>query len=214
MPNDRRPFSTLHPLSWFAGVTIAVLAAACSDTAAPPVRAVSPDISDAIASYSRSAATLPNAAVAQGLLREKPLAREIVVTKVIHPGGGKIEISEADFELEIPKKAFDGPKLEITVRARPGNVVAYEFEPHGIVFNQPLRFTQKLGHTNLKGVKLPPGFQAELSGAYFPNPNWMDSETGLAVVTEFLPADLTWTKDELSFPIWHFSGYMISTGRH
>jgi hypothetical protein len=25
--------------------------------------------------------------------------------------------------------------------------------------------------------------------------------------------DLTWSKDELSFPIRHFSGYMICTGR-
>ena len=80
----------------------------------------------------------------------------------------------------------------------------------------PLTFVQKLGHTNLKNAKLPAGFEKKLSGAYFTDASMIDAQTGIAVVAEFLPADVdaTWSGDQLTFPIWHFSGYMASTGRH
>ena len=79
----------------------------------------------------------------------------------------------------------------------------------------PLTFVQKLGHTNLHHAKLPPGLENKLSGAYFTDRSMIDTETGLAVVAELLPADVvaTWSGDQLTFPIWHFSGYMASTGR-
>jgi hypothetical protein len=81
------------------------------------------------------------------------------------------------------------------------------------VFNAPLKFVQKLGHTNLKGVKPPPGFDNQWAGAYFPKANLVDPTTGIAVVTELLSTDVNWAGDQITFPIWHFSGYMVSTGR-
>jgi hypothetical protein len=147
------------------------------------------------------------------LLRVKPLDNPVVVTKVIPSGGGSIDVPGTDFQLQVPKGAFDGKQMAITVKALPGYAVAYDFEPHGAVFNVPLKFVQHLGHTNLKGVQPPAGFTQQLSGAYFPHANLVDPVTGIAVVTELLSAQVTWAGDQMTFPIWHFSGYMVSTGR-
>jgi hypothetical protein len=146
-------------------------------------------------------------------LREKPLPNPVVVTKVIPSGGGSIDVPGTDFQLQVPKGAFDGKQMAITVKALPGYAVAYDFEPHGAVFNVPLKFVQHLGHTNLKGIQPPAGFTQQLSGAYFPHANLVDPVTGIAVVTELLSAQVTWAGDQMTFPIWHFSGYMVSTGR-
>jgi hypothetical protein len=104
--------------------------------------------------------------------------------------------------------------MTITVTALAGSTVAYAFEPHGTVFNVPLTFVQRLGHTKLKG-KPAPGLLSHLEGAYFPDVGLVDPTTGEAVVTETLPTSVeaTFLDDVVTFPIHHFSGYLISTGR-
>jgi hypothetical protein len=210
MTNDHRA-SFIRRCVGAAAAAIALVVVACSEVSAPP-----PSTNRAIASSLESAraaqTTLPHSFLVQGLLRVKPLDNPVVVTKVIPSGGGSIDVPGTDFQLQIPKGAFDGKEMAITVRALAGYTVAYDFEPHGVVFNVPLKFVQHLGHTNLKGVKPPPGFNNRLSGAYFPKANLVDPTSGIAVVTELLPANLTWSGDQIVFSIWHFSGYMVSTG--
>ncbi len=208
-------------LATIAVAVVTVIIAACSDAAAPSApsvadRDVSPEIQQAVAKASALAATLPESYVTQGLLREKALERAVTVTKVIKNDGGSIDVPGTDFQLRIPRGAFVGSSMTFTVTALPGVAVAYDFEPRGAHFIVPLTFVQKLGHTNLKDAKLPPGFEHKLSGAYFTDASMIDAQTGIAVVAELLPADVdaTWSGDQLTFPIWHFSGYMASTGRH
>jgi len=218
MQRNRWRLAASRRIIGLAAVVAVAIVAACSEsslpTASTPARALSP-FEASLAKTSDNASTIPNSFIAQGLLREKPLAAPVTVTKVIHQGGGNIDVPGTDFQLQIPRGAFDGPNMKFTVTALAGSAVAYDFEPHGSVFNVPLKFVQKLGHTNLKGTKPAPGFVAHLDGAYFPDASMVDPTTGLAVVTEFLPADVsvTWAGDQLTFPIHHFSGYLISTGR-
>ena len=207
----------------FATIAVAVVTAilaACSDAASPsaPIsadRSMAPEVEQALSRARTFAASLPESYIAQGLLREKPLSRPITVTKVIRHRGGTIDVPGTDFQLRIPRGAFSGPSMTFTVTALPGAAVAYDFEPHGSQFLVPLQFVQKLGHTNLKGIRVASGFQPEVSGAYFTDASMIDPTTGIAVVTEVLPADIaaTWAGETLTFPIRHFSGYMASTGR-
>jgi hypothetical protein len=217
----KKDLRTLHSRSFatIAMAVIAVILAACSDGAVPSApaaaRSAAPEIVDALARANAIAFSFPESYIAQGLLREKPLARAVTVKQVIKSGGGHIDVPGTDFRLEIPKGAFSAASTTFTVTALPGSAVAYNFEPHGAQFRVPLKFVQKLDHTNLRGLKLPPGFQPEIGGAYFADAGMIDPVTGIAVVSEMMPADIvaTWSGKELSFPIWHFSGYMASTGR-
>ena len=113
-------------LATIAVAVVTAIIAACSDAAAPSApsvadRDVSPEIQQAVAKASALAATLPESYVTQGLLREKPLARAVTVTKVIKSDGGTVDISDADFQLRIPRGAFVGSSMTFTVTALPGS---------------------------------------------------------------------------------------------
>jgi hypothetical protein len=220
MKKDLR-VSRSRQIATVAIAVVTAIIAACSDAAAPsaptaaPERSISPEVESALARAHARASWLPESYIAQGLLREKPLTKAVSVTKTISNRGGSIDVPGTDFQLRVPRGAFPGRSMTFTVTALPGAAVAYEFEPKGARFFLPLQFVQRLGHTNLKHVKLPPGFQPDVKGAYFTDASMIDPTTGIAVVAELLPADVraTWTGDQLTFPIWHFSGYMASMGR-
>ena len=220
MKKDLR-VSRSRQLATVAVAVVTAIIAACSDAAAPSAPAVadrnlSPEVEQAVARANAWSLQLPESYVTQGLLREKPLEYAASASKIIRSrSGGTIDLPGTDFQLRIPHGAFHGESMRITVTALPGATVAYEFEPHGTQFLAPLTFVQKLGHTNLHHAKMPPGWEHKLFGAYFADPAMIDSETGIAVVSELLPADVqaTLSGEQLTFPIWHFSGYMASTGR-
>jgi len=193
---------------------VALVVAACSNDISTPSSPLAPAGRPHFESGPGSGGTLATPELALGLFREKALLTPVSVTKVIPNTGGKIDISEADFSLEIPRGAFAAKSMKITVTALAGRVVAYDFQPHGTVFTAPLRFVQKTGHTNADGVTPTAGFTTEWYGAYFAS-GVIDPATGIAAVNELLPIDLSamWTREEISFKVWHFSGYMISTGR-
>jgi hypothetical protein len=215
MKKDPRP-SRSRQTATFAAAIITAILAACSSAAAPsiesPDRSVDPSAAQALARAKAMSATLPSSYVAQGVLRERPLTRAIAVTQVISNSGGTIDIPEADFRLEVPSGAFTEPTMTITVTALAGVAAAYDFEPHGTTFLAPLKFVQGLSHTNFHRARARDGFQPE--GAYFADASLVDPTTGIAVVSEVTPADVLLSNDQLTFPVWHFSGYMASTGRH
>jgi hypothetical protein len=151
--------------------------------------------------------------LAQGLLRTVPLSAPVVVVKTLPSGGGGITVPGTDFQLQVPNGAFTGTSMKFTITALAGNVVAYDFQPHGYKFLKPLKFVQQLGHTNWKDLKLPDGFQPDWNGAYFADQSQIDLLTGTAVVNELLPANVNISGATLTFPIPHFSGYMVSSGR-
>ena len=187
-----------------------VFAIACGDSATgpEPVRSITPD-----AAPSFGKAPSQTLAFAQGLLRQKPLLEPIVVTKKISRGGGGISVPGTDFDLDIPKDAFVEKEMTITITALPGKVVAYDFQPHGVVFLKPLKATQKLGHTNWKGVKLKKGTYEDWAGAYFKSASQINLMNGKALIDEFMPGGVELGGSTITWWIPHFSGYMVSTGR-
>jgi hypothetical protein len=201
----------------YAAVAIVVLMAACSNDGTP-VTAANTAANTSFSQADRAQGGSWKLAIAQGLLWTARRDSSVAVTKVINGDGGTIELPAAGLQLVVPRGAVVG-EMVFSVTALPGNVVAYDFQPHGAVFNVPLTLVQDLGRTNFENIKLPKGFVAEWNGAYFADARWIDEDNGFAVVAELLPATAAWTwtggkkNGRVSFPIRHFSGYMLSMGR-
>ena len=77
-----------------------------------------------------------------GLQRTTPLAAPITVTKAIGPEGGTLAIPQAGVTVTVPRGALTATTT-ITMTARAGSLVAYDFAPHGVVFARPLVFSQQ-----------------------------------------------------------------------
>lgn len=203
----RRRFANLVGLG---AVLLTMLATACGDAPTAPLASSSsqPRLSATVSATTSTALT-----PAQGLLRTKPLAENVVVVKTLSSGGGGISVPGTDFQLQVPNGAFAGKSMTFTITAYAGNVVAYDFQPHGVVFLKPLKAVQQLGHTNWKDFDLPAGFYPDWSGAYFASDAQVNLVTGAALINEFMPGGVNVGGATMTWDIPHFSGYMIATGR-
>ena len=141
---------------------------------------------------------------AVGAKRATTLAQDITVSGVIGPEGGAIRIKETGFNVIFPARAVDRP-VTITVTAKAGNLLAYEFQPHGMKFNMPVKITQRLF-----GVDKSSPLTSVFLG-YYPDPTTLDPATGTAVITEAIPAEVALSDDLIRTTIWHFSGYLVAT---
>lgn len=141
----------------------------------------------------------------RGVTRATPLANDIAVSAVIGKNGGTITIPEAGLTLVVPPNAVSAD-VKFTATALAGRVVAYDFQPHGTKFAVPLKFTQDLRKTSLLTALTAP----LLDGAYFADASNIDQKTGVALISELLPATLDLLRFRVGFDIRHFSGYLIS----
>ena len=140
-----------------------------------------------------------------GLQRTRALAAPITVSKSIGTEGGTLAIPEAGVTVTVPRGAL-AASTKITMTARAGTLVAYDFAPHGITFAKPLVFSQKLSGTNATLLSAP-----LLRLGYYSDANLLTKTGGL--VSELLGGvvnALSWT---FTSNIPHFSGYMVSCGR-
>jgi hypothetical protein len=101
----------------------------------------------------------------------------------------------------VPALALPSKQL-ITITALPGSDVAYEFAPHGLKFPVPLIATQTLSSTDAGTGLLDPKL---LFVGYFTD------ATKDNVVSELLNVSIS--AGTAVFPIWHFSGYIVASGR-
>ncbi len=200
-----------------AAVTAALAACSESPTAptstAPPIaaRTLPLGVSHSTSSTTTSSTTTP----VQGLLRTATLAQTVVVTKYLPEGGGGINVPGTDFQLQVPNGAIPGGQgMTFTITAYAGNVVAYDFQPHGVVFLKPLKAVQQLGHTNWKSLHLPAGYYPSTDGGYFADASQVDFITGQALVDEFMLGGVDVGGATMTWAVPHFSGYMVSMGRH
>jgi hypothetical protein len=141
----------------------------------------------------------------EGLQRTTPLAAPITVSKSMGTDGGTLSIPEAGVSVFVPRGALTQPTT-ITMTARAGSLVAYDFAPHGITFAKPLVFKQQLKGTNASLLTAP-----FLQLGYYSDPNLLTKTGGL--VSELLGGvldTLSWT---FTAPIPHFSGYIVTSGR-
>ena len=138
------------------------------------------------------------------LLRTTPLPTNVSASTVVGTLGGSVSIPSAGLNLVIPPLAV-APGTRITVTALAGSNVAYQFEPHGIRFAVPLVATQSLRGTQAQsGGLISP---LSLFAGYFPD------QTRPTSITELLDVNVSLLSQTSVFSIWHFSGYIIATGR-
>jgi hypothetical protein len=170
-----------------------------------PTAVSRPDLSAPDVPSASLLTTITSLLTVDGLQRTTPLAAPITVSKSIGVDGGTLAIPQAGVTVVVPKGALAQPTT-ITMTARAGSLVAYDFAPHGITFAKPLVFSQQLKGTNASLLSAP-----FLNLGYYSDPNLLTSTGGL--VSELLGGTLntlTWT---FTAPIPHFSGYIVTCDR-
>jgi hypothetical protein len=147
--------------------------------------------------------------------RNTPLAAPISVSKTIGILGGQISIPGAGLKVVVPALALTrSTKIKVTAVA--GSQVAYEFEPHGTRFLVPLLVTQDLSHTsaaNSSGL-LNTLLNGGLVAGYFSSLSDLNQLDGTALVSELLGVALNLSSKSATFPVFHFSGYLIASGEN
>jgi hypothetical protein len=140
-----------------------------------------------------------------GLQRTTPLREPITVSKTIGTDGGTLTIPAAGVTVTVPRGALKAPTL-ITMTARSGALVAYDFAPHGITFAKPLAFTQQLRGTNATLLSAP-----FIQLGYYKDASLLTKTGGL--VSELLGGVVDVLSWSYSGNIPHFSGYIVTCGR-
>lgn len=161
---------------------------------------------DAGAALSEGAVSSVGAALVTPMQRTSPLAAPVSWSFTAGPGGVTSSNAATGLTIAIPAGAL-AAEVMVTVTAFAGNPVAYGFEPHGLVFAQNVWLAQ-----SLSGIDA--GLLSTLApiGAHFEGdaPVYTD---GLALVNEIVGAQLNLLGGSLSFPIGHFSGWIVASGR-
>ena len=140
-----------------------------------------------------------------GLQRTKALSAPISVSKSIGVEGGTLAIPEAGVTVVVPRGALSAT-TKITMTARAGTLVAYDFAPHGITFAKPLVFTQQLRGTNATLLSAP-----LLGLGYYSDPSMLGKTS--AVVSDLLGGVVNTLSWSFTSAIPHFSGWVVTCGR-
>jgi hypothetical protein len=188
--------------------------AACAD--APSAPALDP----AAASLSKANApgqlgrfgksdTLARPTTATALLRTSPLAASVTVRQELTRRGGHFTVPGTGLSIQVPPGAVPDQPITITVTAVKGDVIAYEFQPHGTQFKKPLELTQ-----DLRGTNWQKRLAARLDIGYFADSRDLDLTKKSALVREAIPTGLDAAGQRVHFDVTHFSGYMVSWGFH
>lgn len=146
------------------------------------------------------------------LSRRTYLASDVSASVTIGPEGGEIKIPEAGGRIIVPAGAVS-KSWHITMTAKAGWDVAYTFMPHGIVFAVPVTFEQDLDYTAATGMKDVRTLQAGYFGQGLDS-IFADAQKSLARVSEVRAVGVDSASDPHvgRFFIYHFSGYIMSSG--
>jgi hypothetical protein len=144
--------------------------------------------------------------LATSMRRTRQLRRNISTFALIGARGGRLEIKSAGLTVIVPPGAVTRPTL-FRVTALKGDMVAYDFGPHGTHFAVPLRVEQAVRQTDWWKARQP-----QCEAGYFKDIRQLDGRRRRALVDEFLPVAYDARAAKMSFEVEHFSGYMISTG--
>lgn len=195
----RTPF-----LSIVAVVSVA-LVAACADGGR--TYSTAPKAGPASSNLLGGAVTSLTSLLIAPVERTTPLANDVTWSFTVGPSGAVSGNSAAGLIVTVPSGALSSVQT-ITVTALAGKPVAYRFAPHGLVFDKDVSLSQSLVGTSVSLLALP-----VLSGAYFATDNLQLTANGLAQVTEIIPATVNPLTRRAVFPIRHFSGYILASGR-
>lgn len=146
------------------------------------------------------------------LRRLSYLADDVSESAFIGPDGGEIDVVGTGASIVFPAGAL-ARRTKITMTVKAGWNAAYEFAPHGTVFAAPVTVQQDLSYTVANNAKAAAGVQA----GYFArnlDTAFLDGAHSVARVSELRKVSLTHALNSLvaSFFIYHFSGYLMSSG--
>lgn len=192
---------TLRRFSLLAGVT---LLSACSTESATLPSAPSAALQRAPSPHSLGALSGALTLVT-GARRTTPLLTPLSAAKFIGSEGGTLSIPQAGVTVIIPAGALAVPTL-ISMVARKGALIAYDFAPHGLTFAKPLVLTQDLAGTNVSLLMAP-----LLQLGYYADPTLLSDLGGSVSEFETGASDLLGRTFTSTIP--HFSGYMVACGR-
>jgi hypothetical protein len=188
---------------------VAVIAAACVSTDVPtapsgPAGEVPSTEATAANASLTSLLGLSSPIQVTPLLRTVPLANSVSTSATVGLLGGTLSLPSAGLLVVVPPLALSSSQT-ITVTAVAGSNVAYEFAPHGLKFNVPLVVTQDLSVTQASrnGLVNP----LSLFAGYFPD------STKPTSITESLNVNVNLLNQLATFSVWHFSGYILASGR-
>ena len=140
------------------------------------------------------------------------LAAPLSASSTIGPAGGRIAIPSAGALLVIPPGALVVPTA-ITMTAVAGPHVAYEFQPHGLVFALPVMVQQSLAVT---AASQTPTLLKSAHGGYYDTSldvSFIDPAKSLVKLLEHELGYVDLQANALRFFIGHFSGYVVTCGR-
>jgi len=208
----------LRHRSLLAAAVTSVALVACVDTTTSPASKLSP--TSRLPEFARIKATdslmrvtdIVFSDTALVLKRLAPLDSDISVSAVIGPNGGSIKINQAGGKIDIPAGALSDT-VTITMTALAGPNVAYEFQPHGITFAQPVKIQQDLKFT-LASVY--PQLLDLAHGAYYDralDSTFVDAGKTLMQVKEHELGYPDINASQIKFYVGHFSGYVVLCGR-
>ena len=187
-----------------AALILSVAIAACGGDRATGVSPVGTGIRPVgVALKKMKLKTLPDTVTVA--TRLAPLAADVSVAKVIGSAGGTLELPEAGLKVTVPRNAVSS-NVTFTVTALHGSLLAYEFGPHGTTFSTPLKIEQ-----DIKNVLLPAN-ESAMAG-YFPDQDDLLVDDIVGTIEEKLPAEMDIVGSKIRFDVYHFSGYLIATGK-
>ena len=140
-----------------------------------------------------------------GVQRQLAITTVQTASATIGSEGGMVQLPTAGAYLWVPPRAVSAPTT-FSISAKPGKAVSYDFQPAGSVFSIPVVLIQD---RTVLSTNAPTGFNSVALG-YFGNDADLDLSTanGLASQIRF---PLSFSTDQYAaFPIWHFSGYIVS----
>ena len=146
------------------------------------------------------------------LTRSAYLAADVSQSAMIGPDGGEIDIDGTGAKIIFPAGALS-KRSRITMTVKAGWSVAYEFGPHGVTFAAPVTVQQDLSYTTARTAKAASKVQA----GYFQrslDTAFLDPSHSTARVSELRAVTLDRGLNSLvaNFYIYHFSGYLMSSG--
>src|SRR6476661_1016289 len=184
---------------------VALAAAAFGVSACSVERVAGPSMEPAKSDLISSTTTLLTGTLQRvTALRWSQPATEASASKTIGAAGGTLT-APGGLTLVVPKGAVSS-NTTFTVTRLAGNVVAYDFEPHGTSFAQPLQLTQSTAGTNFNTYAL----RTLVRGGYYKDKSLINQVLGLVFVSEFRPASVSSDRSAVKFTVDHFSGYMVS----
>lgn len=128
----------------------------------------------------------------------------------LHPNRGAVlEIPETGLTVIFPRRSVR-ERVRVTVTAIPGPYIMYDFQPHGLRFENWVIVKQSLKGTTAYAN---PAVADQIGAAYFPTETpQIDPATGAVSVVELQPSLPDFTRTKLFWGIQHFSGYMVASG--